>query len=598
MCFVLDIPADDPGRKYLNTMTMNLYPRVLTICFLILKFSCFSSGQGIIINSGTNIIKRDGNLILSNNWINNGTFTDSGGILTFAGTTQRLGGTSATTFNNITVSSGSSTTILNAGQKLAGILLVDGTLNADGNLTLLSTTTGTALINGAGTGQVYGNITMERYLPSGFGYKYFSSPFQAATVNEFGDDINLASSFTSFYRYDEARSTSGWISYKIQTNVLSPIAGYAVNCGAIVASNTVDVTGVVNNGTLSSTLYNHNNTWTKGFSLVGNPYPSPIDWSAVSGWTKTNIDNAIYYFKASSTDQYGGTYSTFIDGFSSDGLATNIIPSMQGFFVHVTDGPFPVTGVLQMDNSTRVTNQSHLFLKGEKSISLLRFTASFSNNLLSPDYSVVYFDPKASSEFNGQLDALKLMNTDLSVPNVYLESPTETKISIKALPYVADTIYIIPLGLKINHPGEIIFKILDIEGDFMEMKISITDNIAGAEQNLLKNEQYMISLAEGEYNTRFFLNLSNKITDITANRHESDRFSIYYSLGVIKANIDNLQSGKGTLVICNLLGQILFIDQLYGDGYHEFNHYLKDGIYLTALVSGKTKITKKILIIN
>ena len=104
------------------------------------------------------------------------------------------------------------------------------------------------------------------------------------------------------------------------------------------------MTGVVNNGNFSVTLYNHDNLYTKGFNLVGNPYPSPIDWNA-AGWTKTNIDNALYFFKASTTDQYGGTYSSWIGGISNDGSANmNIIPSMQGFFIHVTDGAFPVTG--------------------------------------------------------------------------------------------------------------------------------------------------------------------------------------------------------------------------------------------------------------
>ena len=55
-------------------------------------------------------------------------------------------------------------------------------------------------------------------------------------------------------------------------------------------------------------------------NLVGNPYPSAIDWDASSGWTKTNIDNAIYFFKASGTDQYGGTYSSYVNGVSSDGI--------------------------------------------------------------------------------------------------------------------------------------------------------------------------------------------------------------------------------------------------------------------------------------
>jgi hypothetical protein len=577
---------------------MRIYTQIITTFISTIISTWISFGQGIIIESGARVIQNGGNMVISKNWINNGTFNETEGIVVFAGTTQSLGGSSQTTFRNIAVSSGSTTSIITSGQKLTGVLLVDGTLNADGNLTLRSTASGTALIKGTGTGQVFGNVTMERYLPSGFGYKYFSSPFQAATVNEFGDDINLTASFTSFYRYDEARTSSGWVNYKTPANVLSPMAGYAVNFGALNAPNTADVTGVVNNGSHSLTLYNHNNTWTKGFSLVGNPYPSPINWNAASGWTKTNIDDAIYYFKASTTDQYGGTYSTLISGLSSDGLASNIIPSMQGFFVHVTDGSFPVTGVLQMDNDTRVTDDVQPFIKGEKTTSLLRLTASFTNNPGSPDYSVIYFDPKATDTFDGQLDALKLLNTDPGVPNVYVETPDQTKISIKALPYVIDSIYVIPLGLKINKPGEVLFKLQDIQGDFMALKISLTDIITGTEQDLLNNQEYKISLSEGEYNNRFFLNLSNTVTDIPDNTPLSELYSIYYSQGVLKANIANLERGKGSLMIYNLLGQTLITDKIYAEGYHEIHKHLNDGIYLTVYTTGNTRITRKILIIN
>jgi hypothetical protein len=566
-------------------------------------FSCFSFGQEIIVKSGSSITNNSGNIILYGNWINDGTFTDSGGTLVFSGTTQSIGGASLSAFNNINISSTSTTSILTAGQKIAGILLVDGTLNAYGNLTLISTVSGTALINGAGNGQVNGNVTMERYLPSEFGYKYFSSPFQAATVNEFGDDMNLTSSFTSFYRYDENRlvggiPASGWVNYKNTVNVLGPMAGYAVNFGNVDAPNTVDVTGVVNNGTLSQTLYNHNNTYTKGFNLVGNPYPSPIDWNALTGWTRTNIDDALYFFKASTTEQYGGTYSTLINGNSSDGLASNIIPSMQGFMVHVTDGSFPVTGVLEMDNNVRVTNQSQPFIKGKSITSLLRFTANFTNNPDSPDYSVVYFDPKATSEFDGQLDALKLMNTDLSVPNIYVKTPTEIKISIKALPYITDTVYIIPLGLKIYHSGEIIFKLMDIEGAFMDMNISLTDKLANTQQNLLNSEQYKITLSEGEYSNRFFLNVSNSITGIPDFATGSDIFTIYYSHSILKAEFNILQNGEGTLIIYNLLGRPIYLNKVHGEGYHEFNIFIKDGVYVAAILSGNNTTTKKILVIN
>lgn len=285
-------------------------------------------------------------------------------------------------------------------------------------------------------------------------------------------------------------------------------------------------------------------------------------------------------------------------GISSDEIISNIISTMQGFFVHVKDDTYPVTGILRMNNNVRVTNQSQSFLKGEKSISLLRFTASFSNNLSSPDYSVVYFDPKATSEFDGSLDALKLMNTDLSVPNVYVVTPNGTKISIKALPYAKDTTYSVPLGLKINIAGDVIFKILKIEGTFSEMRISLIDKVNSTGQDLLNNQEYKISLSIGEYTNRFFLNLSNSITDIPDNFPVPDLFSIYYSQGILKAKINNLQGTDGSLMICNLLGQTLFKHKIYEEGYHEFSIYLKDGIYITAFISGKNKIAKKIIIKN
>ncbi len=59
---------------------------------------------------------------------------------------------------------------------LTGIVRVqNGLLASGGNLTLVSTETETALIDGSGTGIVTGNVTMQRYLPSAFGYKYISS---------------------------------------------------------------------------------------------------------------------------------------------------------------------------------------------------------------------------------------------------------------------------------------------------------------------------------------------------------------------------------------------------------------------------------------
>src|SRR5579872_2575968 len=128
-----------------------------------------ASAQGLIIPSGAYMIASNGNIVVAANWVNNGSFTHNGGAVVFAGASQTLGGSSSTTFNNLTIAAGSNTSIISAGQKVKGIVLSNDTLNANGNLTLLSTAAQTALVDGSGTGEVVGNLTMQRYLPSGFG---------------------------------------------------------------------------------------------------------------------------------------------------------------------------------------------------------------------------------------------------------------------------------------------------------------------------------------------------------------------------------------------------------------------------------------------
>ena len=545
-----------------------------------------------------------GNTIrISGNVTNNGIFTATAGTIEYNGTTAQLIG------NTVFAGDAIKDLIINnpAGVTLQGPLNVtgivttqNGIFSSGGNLTLVSTAAQSALIAGSGTGSVTGNVTMQRYLPSGYGYKYFSSPFQSATVNEFADDMTLGS-FT-FFRYDENRTSSGWISYhNPTTNPLVPLEGYAINFGSGSAPNTVDITGAVNNGSLSVTLYNHNNTFTKGFNLVGNPFPSPIDWNSAAGWTKTNIDNALYYFKASSTDQYGGTYISYVNGVSTGGTTLNIIPSMQGFFVHVTDGPpWPVTGTLGMDNNVRMTNQTQPFTKsGTKSPnSFLKLTSAFSDDTVSFDPAVIYFDEKATAEFDSQLDALKLMNTDLKVPNLYSVTPAGAKLSISAMPDLVNTTDSVPLGLKLNRDGYIGFRIRNNEGMFSAMGISLYDKVTGTEQDLLPDKEYKLYLTTGEYLNRFFLNLSNVATIVPDYNSGTDLFNIYSSHGILKAEINILSGKEGILKISNLTGQIIFLAKVYEKGYHEYNPGLKEGIYIVSYITGNNRCSKKIFIQN
>jgi len=574
----------------------------------VLSTGAVATVSNLTIDNNASLTISGNTIQISGTIINNGTFDISTGTVEMNGSAAQV--INANTFHNNTIKdliiNNASGVTIGGELNLTEILyLQSGNLESAGYLTLVSTASGTALIDGSGGGTVSGDLTMQRYLPVGFGYKYFSSPFQAATVSEFGDDMDLTFWFPTFYEYDESRTSSGWVDYTDPAGVLEPMHGYAVNFGNVSAPNTVDVTGEVNNGSLSLTLYNNNNTYTQGLNLAGNPYPSAIYWDAAAGWTKTNIDDAVYYFKASATDEYGGTYSSYINGISSDGIVSNIIPSMQGFFVHVSDGAYPVTGTLGMNNNVRINDMTQEFSKSAaaesgniKSIPIIRLATEFKDDTTSTDPMVIYLHDQATESFDNDLDALKLLNTDFMVPNLYATIAGNKKLSINALPSDIEMPVSIPLGLKTNRNGNIKFFLLYVDNYYSNLNLSLYDNLTDNRQGLNNDSIYTVILEAGEYHNRFFLEIMNVATDIHEPSSDDYLFDIYTSNNLLKTNIYQVQGSEGILSVFNLTGQIVFNQIIRQPGYYEFNAPALSGIYIVNYTSGAMTGSRKIIIGN
>ena len=548
----------------------------------------------LVIENGSSLVVTGNTIRVSGTITNSGTLNVTGGTVEMNGLfAQTIGNGvfSGNTVRDLIINNPGGVTLQGPLNITGSVALSNGNLASDGFLTLVSTAAGTAYVSGTGSGNITGNVTMQRYLPNVYGYKYLSSPFQAATVSEFGDDMNLASTFPLFYRYDEARTSSGWVGYVTPSNLLLPLHGYSVNFGVVGTPGTVDVTGVVNNGPILVTLLNNNNTYTKGFNLVGNPYPSAINWND-AGWTKTNIDNAVYYFRASTTDQYGGIYSSYVNGISTaPGIATNIIPSMQAFFVHVSDGTYPVTGTLGLTNSVRINDRTHNLLKSAEAseIFLIRATASFTDDTTSSDPTVIYFTTGASPEFDNSFDALKLLNTDMRVANVYSMLSVGTRLSVNALPESADTSLLVPLGLRTNRDGEIMFKIPDLENLPEGVRVYFRDKTTGANVKMLPNKDYKVVLTAGTYNDRFSIAFLKNTTGIEEPESSANLFTAYASKGMVKATVWVLEGRQGTFTVYDLNGQPLFVKKVYERGRLEFNPLVKPGIYIVSFGTGSRR---------
>ncbi|WP_426330167.1 fibronectin type III domain-containing protein [Pedobacter sp. R-06] len=533
-----------------------------------------------------------------------GTFTVNSGKIEMNGTlaqTIPAGVFTGNQIKDLTIANSSGVTLAGT-LNLGGILLVStGTLSTGGYLTLLSSAAQTALIDGTGIGNVSGNVTMQRYLAAGYGYKYFSSPVQSATVNSFASIVDLNATFPNFYTYIENQASSGFTPYTTVTNPLVPMHGYAADFGASTAPKTVSITGAVNNGAISSTIYNHNQPYSEGFNLVGNPYPSPIDWNAASGWTKTNIDNAVYFFNSGNTSQYTGTYSTYINGVSSDGIAGNIIASMQGFFVHVSNGSFPVSGTFGVDNNIRVNNLSPVFHKSTLSTVpkqntrrpriLLRLSANFSDHEHSSDPLIIYTSDQASPVFDKNLDAIKLMNLDDQIPNLYSLAADASKLVINAL-LDLDTLTVIPLGLQTSRNGTITFNLRNTEQWPNALHIYLVDAVTGAVQDLLLNPKFTIGLNQGTYTDRFSL----RFNKVNAPLEKKDEYSLYGSGGALYVHIKLIDEQKGYLLISNLIGQRISRQPINGNGDYELHGLSPDIVYVVSFMTPKGRHSKKILI--
>ena len=568
--------------------------------------SAVTSFGNVVINAGRTLTA-PATMNISGDYTNNGTFTHNSGTVVFNGSTQTLGGTVSTPFNNLTISSGSTTTISTSGHTIRGILLCNGTLAANANLTLLSDATQTALIDGSGTGDVTGDVYLKRYIPTNFGYKYFSSPFQSATVSQLSTWVNISATFPTVYRYDEYRAVRGWISYTTSSNILNPMNGYAINLGPDtlgVNSITMNISGIVNNKTLVPlTLTNHNMTYTQGFNLIGNPYPSPIDWKASSGWIKTNVDDAIYFFNASTPSnnaandslQYQGVYSSYINGVAS-GNADRIIPAMQGFFVHVSTIS-PTDATIIFNNGVRTNDLNPVY----KSSSIdhrpiLRFSATFDQSNGIPDPYVLYLDDQATMNFDGDFDALKLMNTDYRIPNLY-ELSNNNKLSISGIPYPIDSLTTIPIGIKTRKEGWINFQANDLSKLPTEYTLYLIDKYSHMRQDLRVNPKYRFYLKSGEFDQRFELVFAwTDPNNPPATVESAKLFTLTRLGGSTMVNTNLPAEAQGKLMIFNMLGQLMMNETVYGSQTYEVGAGWQSGIYVISLVAGNNKYSEKIII--
>jgi hypothetical protein len=474
---------------------------------------------------------------------------------------------------------------INSGGKLninKILKVIAGDLNSNGGIVLKSTATQTALIDGSGAGNVTGDVLVERKVGPTSGYHFLSSPVQAAMVNNtttgWRDDFTILSSvdglqfipgatysvIPTVFEYDETNlnpnASFGFIGTTGTTDPITPLKGFAC---VVPGNTTVDVFGPVNNGPINYSVTKASD----GINLIGNPYPSPINWTSFRAHN-TNLSTIYQSFVTSGG--YGGSYGEYNSAtlLGTNGVG-NIIASSQAFMVTAN-----AAGAIQAINTDRTTDLNPTFFSQPAVVNdVLRLELVKD---AAHDEIIIFYAPAMSTDnFDALTDAKKLFpfNTDHSF--VYSIAGND-KLAMNGLgEFNMDKV--IPLGIKVSTAGFHQIVATDLSSFAPSAMVYLYDAETGTVQNLRSNPSYSANLAAGTHEGRFFIQFTPAVqlavsnTTCAGNGNDGKVNLTYNSMSLINVSIKN-ESGDVISTINNFNGQQTINNLLPGNYEITYSH--------------------------
>jgi hypothetical protein len=422
-----------------------------------------------------------------------------------------------------------------------GQIVNRGDLTVAGNLVNDAGTSGLIIRSDEnGTGSLLHNsanvpASMEQYLTSEK-WHLVSSPMANSTIETY---MNIY-----LKQWNETDSTWTYLTQPV-TLPMDATSGYSAWASDnLTGTTTVNYDGNLNNGDYPLSLAYTPASNATGWNLLGNPFPSAIDWNLDNSWGRTDVGGwAVVY----DNDTFKG-WNPYLTGNdrSYNGKTDGIIPATQGFWVRATSGSASLT----IPQSQR-THNSQPFYKDTEESNYMSLHLIASANGFRDEAAIIFMDG-ASNSFDALYDLEKMYNVD-EAPNI--SSKVEGRgYSVNVLPIdFLDAVDspVIPVNFKLGIEEECVISVTGIESFDLSIPIYLEDLKDDILTDLRIHENYIFSASPLDNPNRFLLHFGEpleieELSNSSAIHIYSHKESVYIKLA---------ENQKGEAAIFDLLGR-------------------------------------------
>ncbi len=444
-------------------------------------------------------------------------------------------------------------------------------------------------------GSVSGQAIIKRTITANLGWHMLSSPVSYQEICD-GTFAPILANFSTtpstsfdFYKWNENELCIPFCWRNLRSTDLSANTidfgsppQFVVKSGYLVAYSSYFpsykiFTGTPNTGDQTFSLTIRPSSSLLNWNLIGNPYPSAVDWDNVTG--KSNLVNGYYYVY--NINKIGGAgYEGYLDATHKTSGVSGKIPAMQAFFVNALGTSIGIPNLAR-------THESDNWLKSAESITPDKLTFTLSN-ATNYDEAYVLF------ESNGKIgsdwyDATKMLSLDLQIPQIYTMASVDQKTLINSMPYINNPITI-PVGIVAPADGNYSIKVTGIENVTSLTGLSLEDLTLHHTQNLLQNPVYHFTASGNEDASRFLLHFNGDITN-----SDNNPIKIYSSEKTISVFcFTGLQNGQ--ITVSNMIGQQILIQKMIDQPLNQVRINAVKGYYIVKVRSDNAVKTAKVYI--